>query len=219
MRCTNCGIENEKQNIVCSNCGTNLTTHNYKDIFKNKEKLIMLSAGIIAVIIIIVLILSTVVFPNIASARMRDAFESKSSGDVIDIFVDYCGDYSVVYDDLSQSGKAVFNEFVDCITNTKDELNEQPVETDINNYLLEATGDIFLPQDYSAVTTIAQYNGELYNVVSDFYLLYSSKISYGIGITAYEEADYSTAVGELSSVIESDSWYEDAQDKLTICQV
>ena len=218
MECKNCGAENEKQNIVCSNCGADLNTKNFKDIFKNKKKLIMLSAGIIAVIIIIVLILSAVVFPNIASARMRDAFDSKSGGAVMDIFADYCGDYSVVYDDLSHSGKAVFNEFEDCITNAKDELNEQPVENDINNYLLEATGDIFLPQDYSAVTTIAQYNGELYNVVQDFYLLYSSKISYNMGITAYSQADYSTAVSELSSVIESDNWYENAQSKLTECQ-
>lgn len=178
----------------------------------------MLSAIIIAIIVAIVIIFAAVIFPAIASARMRNAFESKSGANVMDIFIDYCGDYSVAYDDLSRSEKAVFNEFKECISDYEDELNEQPVDTDINDYVIETTGDIFVPQDYSAVTTIGQYNGELYNVVQDFYLLYSSKISYNMGITAYSEVDYSMAVSELSSVIESDSWYEDAQIKLTECQ-
>lgn len=218
MRCFNCGKKNDKETLQCSNCGADLSVQKPKDILKNKKILIMLSVISITVIVVIVAILATVIFPNVASARMRNAFESKFGANVIDIFVDYCGDYSVVYDDLSRSGKAVFNEFEDCIKNAKDDLNEQSVDTDINNYLLETTGDIFIPQNYSAATTICQYNGELYNAVQDFYLLYSSKISYKIGIIAYSEADYSTAVSELSSVIESDSWYEDAQSKLTECQ-
>lgn len=218
MNCGNCGTENERQNTICASCGADLTAQSPKEILKNKKRLIILSVAIITVIVAIFITLFMVISPNIASAKMRNAFQSKSGGEVINIFVDHCGDYSVIYDDLTRCGKAVFNEFEECITNAKDELNEQPVDTDINHYLLESTGDIFLPQDYSAATTIAQYNGELYNIVQDFYLLYSSKISYNMGTTAYSEADYSTAVRELSSVIESDSWYQDAQGKLTECQ-
>lgn len=218
MNCRNCGANNENGSVFCENCGADLTIQKPKNILKNKKSLIMLSAIIIAIIVAIVIIFAAVIFPAIASARMRNAFESKSGANVMDIFIDYCGDYSVAYDDLSRSEKAVFNEFKECISDYEDELNEQPVDTDINDYVIETTGDIFVPQDYSAVTTIGQYNGELYNVVQDFYLLYSSKISYNMGITAYSEVDYSMAVSELSSVIESDSWYEDAQIKLTECQ-
>ncbi len=218
MRCKNCGAENDKQNIVCLNCGTVLQKNDFEDFLKNKKKLLMLSASVIAVIVAIVIILSLVIFPAFASAKMRSAFDSKSGAQVMDVFVDYCSDYSVVYDELSRSGKAAFNEFEDCISDVKDDMNEQPVDTDINYYLKEKTGDIFLPQDYSAVTTIAQYNGELYNVARDFYMLYNSKCSYNLGSNAYSTADYSIAVGEFSSVIESDSWYEYAQSKLTECQ-
>ena len=216
MRCSNCGADNDEQTLNCTNCGTELQLENNATPFDKKRVTIFASCA--AVFIFIMCIIFSVILPHQAAEKMQKAFDSKLGENVISVFEDYCGDYSVVYDDLSKSGQVVFLKFEECISDAKTDLNEQPVDTDINNYLLESTGDIFLPQDYSAVTAIAQYNLELTNVVDSYYNLYHSKVSYGMGTTAYSQGDYSTAASEFSNVIESDSWYEEAQKQLSECQ-
>ena len=221
MRCINCGTENDERNLNCSNCGAELTaeecTKGLTDLLKNK-KFLGISAGILSLVIIVLLIVvDSVIIPNQAVKNMRNAFASKSGEKVLSVFTDYCGDYSVIYDDLSKSGRKVFVEFEDCVSDLKDDLNNQPVETDINNYLLETTGDIVLPKEYSAITAIGQYNDELNYAVSSYYELYISKISYVQGVENYEAADYESAVYEFKEVINTDSWHESAQSRMKEC--
>lgn len=221
MRCINCGTENYERNLNCSNCGAELTaeecTKGLTDLLKNK-KFLGIAAGILSLVIIVLLIVvDSVIIPNQAVKNMRNAFASKSGEKVLSVFIDYCGDYSVIYDDLSKSGRKVFVEFEDCVSDLKDDLNNQPVETDINNYLLETTGDIVLPKEYSAITAIGQYNDELNYAVLSYYELYISKISYVQGVENYEAADYESAVYEFKEVINTDSWHESAQSKMQEC--
>lgn len=212
MRCLNCGTENNENNLVCSNCGRKLIP---KDSMK---KVVYSIVAAVIVCLVIINVISTVIIPNNAANKMRKAFDSKTGAEVISVFTDYCGEYSVVYDDLSKSGRLVYLKFVQCISEAKGDLNDQSVDTDINNYLLESMGDIVLPQAYSAITTIGQYNDELDSIVTDYYELYTSKISYTKGVELFNANDFSGAISSLSNVIEEDSWYDDAQSKLTESQ-
>ncbi len=218
MRCLNCGTENNERNLNCSNCGADLSVNENKNIFKNKKFLISVSAVLVLVIIGLASIINSIIIPNNAAEKMRNAFDSKNGENVISVFTEYCGDYSVDYNSLSKAGEAVYSEFKSCISTAKDDLNNQPVGTDINNYLIESTGDIILPQEYSAVTTIGEYNADLNTIAADYYNLYSSKISYTKGMELYEEKNYVNAIDSFSNVTEEDSWYEDAQAKLNECQ-
>lgn len=216
MRCLNCGTENNDRNLNCSNCGADI--HNQKKVFNNKKLIAVTSTVILAIIIVLAAIINSVIIPNQAADKMRKAFESKTGAEVISVFTEYCGDYSVVYDELSKAGKAVFLAFEECISNAKEDLNNQPAETDINSYLLESMGDIVLPQAYSAITTIGQYNSELNSAVTDYYELYASKISYSNGVELFNTNDFSGAINSFLNVIKEDSWYDDAQSKLTESQ-
>lgn len=215
MRCSNCGTENSERNLNCSNCGADLFNEEKKNIFKNKKFLISVSSVFVLIIIGFVIVINSVVIPNQAADKMHKAFESKTGVNVINVFEEYCGNYSVVYDNLTKSGKAVFTEFESCIDNAKEKLNSQPVETDINKYLLETMGDIVLPQEYSAITTIGEYNVELNDIVADYYNLYNSKIAYKKGVELYNKNDFSGAINSFLKVTKEDNWYDDAQNKLT----
>lgn len=218
MRCLNCGTENNDRNLNCSNCGADIHNQKPEKNFFNKKFIVIISLVIIAIIIALTAILNSIIAPIQAAEKMRNAFESKSGTTVISVFNEYCGEYSIVYDDLSKSGKKVFLEFERYISDAKVDLNSQPTETDINNYLLDLTGDIILPQEYSAITVIGQYNGELNSAVANYYELYESKISYVKGIELYNASDFGGAVNSFAQVLEDDSWYDDAQNKLTESQ-
>lgn len=215
MRCSNCGTENSERNLNCSNCGVDLFNEEKKSIFKNKKFLVSVSSVFVLIIIGFVIVINSVVIPNQAADKMHKAFESKTGANVINVFEEYCGNYSVVYDNLTKSGKAVFTEFENCIDNAKEKLNSQPVETDINKYLSDTMGDIVLPQEYSAITTIGEYNVELNDMVADYYNLYNSKIAYKKGVELYNKNDFSGAINSFLKVTKEDNWYDDAQNKLT----
>ncbi len=215
MRCSNCGTENSERNLNCSNCGVDLFNEEKKSIFKNKKFLISVSSVFVLIIIGFVIVINSVVIPNQAADKMHKAFESKTGVNVINVFEEYCGSVSVDYFALSKSGKAVFTEFESCIDNAKEKLNSQPVETDINKYLLETMGDIVLPQEYSAITTIGEYNVELNDIVANYYNLYNSKIAYKKGVELYNKNDFSGAINSFLKVTKEDNWYDDAQNKLT----
>lgn len=219
MRCLNCGTNNSEININCSNCGAKLESDKkIRNLLKNKKAILIIIAVVIVVIIGIIAVFNFTIAPNLAAKKMQKAFESKSGAEVIYVFNKYCGDYSVVYDELSKSGKKVFVEFEDYVIESKENLNNQTVGTDINNYILGSTGDIILPEKYSAITTIAQYNNELNTIVSDYYELYMSKINYIKGVELLDNQDIKFAESVFSKVIESDSWYDEAQNKMTQIQ-
>lgn len=222
MRCKNCGTESDERNLNCSNCGAEFTaeecTKELTDLLKNKKFLGISACVLSLVIIVLLIVVDSVIIPNQAAENMRYAFESKSGEKVLSVFTDYCGDYSVVYDDLSKSGKKVFIEFKNCVSDLKDDLNSQPAETDINNYLLNSTGDIVLPKEYSAITTIGQYNIELNSVVVNYYELYLSRIAYEEGNKLYNSGNFGAAVNSFLRVIEYDYLYDDAQNKLAESQ-
>lgn len=217
-RCINCGTENNERNINCSNCGADLFNQKNKNIFNNKKISISIAVIFCFIIIILASVIISVVIPNQAANQMQRAFESKNATDVVAIFEEYCGDYSVEYNTLSKKGKAVFDEFESCIKKAEEQLNNQSVGTDINAYLIETMGDIILPKEYSAITTISKYNVELNNIVSQYYELYNSKISYENGVKFYNQNDFAGAINSFLKVIENDSWYADAQNKLSECQ-
>lgn len=218
MRCSNCGTENDERNLNCSNCGADLFNQDKKSIFKNKKFLISIVSLSALIMIGLIIVINSVVLPNQAADKMHKAFESKTGANVITVFEEYCGSVSVDYFALSKSGKAVFSEFKTCVDNAKEDLNSQPVETDINKYLSEAMNDIILPQEYSAITTIGEYNAQLNDVVADYYDLYNSKISYQKGIELFNKNDFSGAANSFSKVSEEDTWYDDAQNKLSESQ-
>lgn len=218
MRCSNCGTENDERNLNCSNCGADLFNQDKKNVFKNKKFLISIVSLSALIMIGLIIVINSVVIPNQAADKMHKAFESKTGANVITVFEEYCGSVSVDYFALSKSGKAVFSEFKTCVDNAKEDLNSQPVETDINKYLSEAMNDIILPQEYSAITTIGEYNAQLNDVVADYYDLYNSKISYQKGIELFNKNDFSGAANSFSKVSEEDTWYDDAQNKLTESQ-
>lgn len=218
MRCSNCGTENDERNLNCSNCGADLFNQDRKNIFKNKKFLISIASLSALIMIGLIIVINSVVVPNQAADKMHKAFESKTGANVIIVFEEYCGSVSVDYFALSKSGKAVFSEFKTCVDNAKEDLNSQPVETDINKYLSEAMNDIILPQEYSAITTIGEYNAQLNDVVADYYDLYNSKISYQKGIELFNKNDFSGAANSFSKVSEEDTWYDDAQNKLSESQ-
>lgn len=222
MRCKNCGTESDERNLNCSNCGAEFTaeecTKELTDLLKNKKFLGISACVLSLVIIVLLIVVDSVIIPNQAAENMRYAFESKSGEKVLSVFTDYCGDYSVVYEDLSKSGKKVFIEFKNCVSDLKDDLNSQPAETDINNYLLNSTGDIVLPKEYSAITTIGQYNIELNSVVVNYYELYLSRIAYEEGNKLYNSGNFGAAVNSFLRVIEYDYLYDDAQNKLAESQ-
>lgn len=218
MRCSNCGTENTERNLSCSNCGADLFKQDKKSLFKNTKFLISISSVLALIIIGFSILVNSVIIPNQAADKMHKAFESKTGANVINLFEEYCGSISVDYYALPKSGKAVFTEFKNSVENAKEELNSQPVETDINEYLTDTRGDIILPQEYSAITTIGEYNIELNDVVEDYYNLYNSKISYKKGIELYNKSDFSGAINSFSKVTEEDTWYDNAQNKLTECQ-
>lgn len=218
MKCLNCGTENNENNLICSTCGRKLVPEDRMKKSFNMKKLFNWIVAAVIVCLAIIIVISTVIIPNNAANKMRKAFDSKTGAEVISVFTKYCGDYSVVYDDLSKSGRLVYLEFEQCISDAKDDLNALSVDTDINNYLSESMGDIILPQDYSAITTIGQYNDELNSVVTDYYELYASKISYSNGVELFNANDFSGAINSFSNVIEEDSWYENAQSRLTESQ-
>jgi hypothetical protein len=202
MRCENCGSENSERNLNCSTCGAELISgDNKKNLLKNK-KFLAISISITAIIIIaLAVFINSVIIPNQAADKMRNAFDSKTGAEVISVFTDYCGEYSVEYTSLSKSGKSVYLEFEQCMSDAKDDLNNIPVDTDINNYLLDSMGDIVLPQEYSAITTIGEYNNELDSIVTDYYKLYASKISYTNGVELFNANDFSGTISSLSNVI------------------
>lgn len=218
MRCSNCGTENSERNLNCSNCGADLFNQDKKSIFKNKKFLISIVSLFALIVIGFAVVVNSVIIPNQAADKMHKAFESKTRANVITVFEEYCGSVSVDYFTLSKSGKAVFTEFKTCVDNVKEDLNSQSVGTSINEYLLDTMDDIVLPQEYSAITIIGEYNVELNEIVTDYYDLYNSKISYEKGIELFNSNDFSSALNSFSNVIEGDSWYEDAQKKLTESQ-
>ncbi|MGN0523194.1 MAG: NPCBM/NEW2 domain-containing protein [Eubacterium sp.] len=200
------------------NYDENLKTQEKKKIFSNQKLIGIITAVIAVAFIALIILIDCVVLPNQAAQKMSDAFESKEGANVYNVFTEYCGDDRFSYDELSRTGKYVFLEFEDCILNAKNELNSQSKDTDINEYLLDSMGYIILPQEYSAISTIAKYNNELNSVISDYYELYASKISYIKGVEQFNSNDFGGAANSFSNVIEDDSWYNDAQDKMTESQ-
>lgn len=218
MKCVNCGAENDERNLNCMNCGAELSVPTEKVVHKSKRNMMIIEIVSFILLILFAVLAKLVIMPSIAAQNMDKAFKSKSGTEVISVFEKYCGDYSVDYDTLSRKGKAVFVEFENCVDGAKEDMNSQSAETDINDYLLENLNDIALPQEYSALTVIGEYNVELNVAVMDFYSLYASKISYIDGVTAFNSNNYSLAVSLFSQVTEDDNWYDDAQAKLTESQ-
>ena len=218
MKCVNCGAENDERNLNCMNCGAELSVPTAEIALKSKRSIAVIASISVVLLVLIIVLTSLVIIPSVASQKMKKAFASKSGAEVISVFEKYCGDYSVDYDTLSRKGKAVFVEFVNCVDDAKEKMNSQSPEIDINEYLLETMNDIVLPQEYSAITVIGEYNVELNVAVMDFYSLYASKISYSDGVTAFNSNNYSLAVSLFLQVTEDDSLYDDAQAKLTESQ-
>ena len=218
MRCLNCGTENSERNLNCSNCGADLLNQKKKSIFKNKAFLITAGCILTLLIIIIAVVINSVVTPNRATEKIKQALEAKSTSEVVSVFTEYCGTSSVQYSSLSMAGKAVYHEVEDFISDAKEDLNNQPIGTDIDSYLSDYAGNLILPQESSALNTIASYSDDLNTIVTDFYNLYSSKISYTKATQLYKNNDYTNAFYSFSKVIENDSWYENAKSKATECQ-
>lgn len=218
MKCVNCGAENDERNLNCMNCGAELSVSTAEIALKSKRSIAVIASISVVLLVLIIVLTSLVIIPSVASQKMKKAFASKSGAEVISVFEKYCGDYSVDYNTMSKSGKAVFTEFENCVDDAKEKMNSQSPEIDINEYLLETMNDIVLPQEYSAITVIGEYNVELNVAVMDFYSLYASKISYSDGVTAFNSNNYSLAVSLFSQVTEDDSLYDDAQTKLTESQ-
>lgn len=218
MKCINCGAENDERNLNCMNCGAELSVLTNEIVLKNKRNIAVIASISVVLLVLIIVLTSLIIIPSVASQKMKKAFASKSGAEVISVFEKYCGDYFVDYNTMSKSGKAVFTEFENCVDDAKEKMNSQSPEIDINEYLLETMNDIVLPQEYSAITVIGEYNVELNVAVMDFYSLYASKISYSDGVTAFNSNNYSLAVSLFSQVTEDDSLYDDAQTKLTESQ-
>lgn len=218
MRCLNCGTENSERNLNCSNCGADLLNQKKKNIFKNKTFLITSGCILALLIIIFAVVIDSVVTPNRAAEKIKQALEAKSASEVVSVFTEYCGTSSVQYSSLSMAGKAVYHEVEDFVSAAKEDLNNQPIGTDIDSYLSDYAGNLVLPQESSALNTIASYSDELNTIVTDYYNLYSSKISYKKGIQLYKNNDYTNAFYSFSKVIENDSWHENAKSKATECQ-
>ncbi len=218
-RCLNCGTEISERDINCSNCGADVQNQKITDLFKNPKFMAIIAAVAALFIIIFLTILNTVIMPAAAKSNLQKAFDSKSGANVASVFEQYCGDYSVVYEDLSKSGKAVFSAFEDYISDWKDELNNQPTETDPYIFITDLTGDIFLPSADSALLRLSGYNEELYAAAMNFYNLYDSKEAFFQGTERMNKSDFQGAADLLEKVIEEDSWYSEAQNKLTEAQL
>lgn len=218
MRCVNCGTENEERNLNCSVCGAELNAEMKLTALKNKKSIAIISIISFVLLIAVVIIINMIILPDSAANKMEKAFASKSSQQVITVFTKYCTADETAYEDLTKSGKKVCEQFESCVESIKADLNEQNADVDINDYLVDNYGDIFLPQEYSALTVIADYNRSIAPVTADFYKLYSSKISYEKGMIAFNSQDFSSAVNAFLCVIEEDSFYEDAQNKLSEAQ-
>lgn len=229
MKCLNCGAENDERNVFCSNCGADLTVRDKQKLFQSKKFIALISLGIIMGVIALAVLIGTVVIPNQAVAKMRNAFESKSSSEVINVFEDYCGTDSVVYDELSPAGKKAYDEFILQVNMAREDLNAKSFDEDklneaepnvlILDYSFEKYGDIFLTQKNEPLMIIADYNDELNATVMAFYDLVVSRYSYLCGVKCIKTGgSLSIAVDYFMKVIEEDRMYENAQRKLTETQ-
>lgn len=218
-RCLNCGAEINERDINCANCGADIQNQKITDLFKNTKFMTILAAVAVSFIVIFLIILNTVIMPAAAKSNLQKAFDSKSGANVVSVFEQYCGDYSIVYEDLSKSGKAVFSAFENYISDIKNKLNNQPVDINPFAYITDLTGDIFLPSGDSAILRLSGYNEELYEAAMNFYNLYDSKEAFVQGTEMYNNNTYQTAANLFEKVIEEDSWYSEAQNKLTEAQL
>ena len=98
-------------------------------------------------------------------------------------------------------------------------MNNQPTETDPYIFITDLTGDIFLPSADSALLRLSGYNEELYAAAMNFYNLYDSKEAFFQGTERMNKSDFQGAADLLEKVIEEDSWYSEAQNKLTEAQL
>lgn len=171
-----------------------------------------------AVLILVLALFRAAVVPEMAANKMRAAFNAKSGEQVISVFEKYCSGTGYSYADMNKTGKAVYDAFVQCVQDAKEALNSQPAETDIDEYLTETYGDIFIPAGACVLNETAMCNTELLALTEDFFELYLSKTNYADGIEAYNAGNYESAEYCFLDVRAGDSFYDDAQSKLAECE-